>query len=112
MSLRALTHILESDIRPSTRKFVAVAMANFANDEGCCYPSIETLCRLTACDRKTVMKSISELVKLGVMNDTGRRKGGTGRVRVFRFREFNSSNGPNLGTNHEPEIVPKTGHRY
>ena len=108
MSLRALTHILESDIRPSTRKFVAVVMANFANDEGCCYPSIETLCRLTACDRKTVMKSISELVKLGVIKDTGQRKGVTGRVRVFRLREFTSLNSPNLMTNHESAIVPYT----
>lgn len=66
-------------------KLILLSMADRADEEHCCYPSIDRLVRDTSLNKKTVQAGINELAKLGLIKDTGERKGPTRRVRVFRL---------------------------
>lgn len=69
----------------STSKFVLTALADYANEDNCAYPSQETLSSRTLLDPKTVTIALERLGRLGFIQDTGERKGRTGRVKVFQL---------------------------
>lgn len=86
MSVEAITWALAQQIKPSSMKFVLVALANCASsDSWKAYPSVQYLADATGQDRKTVLANISKLKDLGVLEDTGERKGGTNQVIVYRL---------------------------
>ena len=85
MSIQAITWAFDQSVKPSGTKFVLVVMANCANEAGDAYPSIDHLCHATGQDRKTVIEGVARLVGMGLMMDTGERKGRTGQVKVFRL---------------------------
>ncbi len=98
MSLKVLTWVFDQDIKPATKKLTLIALADFANDQNECYPSVETLTNKTSLNRKTVLKNVAELVADGVIADTGKRVGNTQQVKIYRI----NINSPKNGT------VPKT----
>jgi hypothetical protein len=60
---------------PSTQKFVLISLADNANDNGICWPSIPTICRRTSLHRATVLRAIAWLTEhgyLAVNRETGR----------------------------------------
>jgi hypothetical protein len=69
----------------SSAKFVLLSMADRAGETHECYPSIKRLCEDTSLDRKTVIRSVKALCDCGLMVDTGRRKGLTKQVIVYRL---------------------------
>jgi hypothetical protein len=69
----------------SSTKIVLLALANRANEYDECFPSIKRLALDTVLDRKTVMKGLTILIKSGVLLDTGKRKGVSQRVKVYRL---------------------------
>ncbi|MCC5451687.1 helix-turn-helix domain-containing protein [Rheinheimera sp. UJ51] len=79
----------------STVKLVLLALADRADDDCECYPSVERVGADTGLNRKTVIKATRELEQVGAILDTGKRKGATQRVKVYRL---------NLSV----ETVPKT----
>lgn len=99
MSNEALTWAFKKEIKPSSLKFVLVAMCDYANDQGEAYPSIQTLTQRTCQNRKTVLSNIKKLVEMGHLVDSGQRKGRTNQVIVYRV------NSSEIGT---VERVPKT----
>ena len=113
MSTHYLNAAFSSLIKPSATKFVLVALADYANELGESYPSIETLENKTCQDRKTIMQSISRLIDAGCLSDTGERKGRTKQIPVYRINieelknlaiseQSQKRNSPKNGT------VPKT----
>jgi hypothetical protein len=108
MSLSAIGWALEQFIKPSSTKFVLVVLADSANQDGKVWNSVETLCRKTCQDRKTVIDSIDRLEEMGLLLDTGERKGKTGLVKVYRL------NGLETGERHYVYRVlrPDTGEYY
>ncbi|HEY7975201.1 MAG TPA: helix-turn-helix domain-containing protein, partial [Ktedonobacterales bacterium] len=48
-----------------TRKLVLLALADAANQEGLCWPSIATIARMAGCSPRRAQEHISALVKLG-----------------------------------------------
>ena len=131
MSNEAINWALTSTIKHSSAKFVLVVMANCA-DSGTweAWPSVAHLAEATGQDRKTVLENIKRLIALGVISDTGARKGATKQVPIYRLNSTekgavkpnSTENGtvPNFPAN-SPEIpykesrfsaetVPKTGH--
>lgn len=88
MSVSALTWAFASQIRPATAKFVLVALADYANEVGEAYPSIETLCRKTCMDRKTIISHLQFLADIGAIADTGERRGRTKKVKVYALAGF------------------------
>jgi hypothetical protein len=91
MSIASISWVFGQDIRPSHTKFVLLAIADFAGDDGIAYPSVETLANKCSQDRKTVIDSLDELENLGLLRDTGERKGATGQVKVYQMIGLPSS---------------------
>lgn len=85
MSVQAFTWAFEQPIKPSSVKFVLVALANYASEFGLVFPSVESLCVKTSLDRKTVLAAIAQLQVHRYMVDTGERRGKTGQVKVYRL---------------------------
>lgn len=77
MSIEHLNAAFKSTVKPSARKFVLVALADYANEAGLAYPSIQTLSNKTGQNRKTILKHLSALVIEGHIADTGQRVGRT-----------------------------------
>jgi DNA-binding MarR family transcriptional regulator len=86
MSIKALNWAAkQSRELNSTSKFVLTTLADYANEENCAYPSQETLSSRTLLDPKTVTIALERLVRHGFIQDTGERKGRTGRVKVYQL---------------------------
>ena len=85
MSLRAILWAFDQEILPSSRKFVLVALCNFSTDTGAAYPSVETITRITGLQHQAVRNALANLVMEEVIEDTGKRTGGTGQVKVYRL---------------------------
>jgi len=85
MSIEYLNMAFKSEIRPSARKFVLVAMCDYCNEEGEAYPSIETLCRKTSLNRKTVQAHLTAMVEIGLLELTGRKVGKTNQIPVYHI---------------------------
>lgn len=52
---------------PPTAKAVLMAMADFADDQGHCWPSIAGLCEYTCFGKSAVIEAIKALEKIGVV---------------------------------------------
>jgi hypothetical protein len=103
MSVEAITWALGQPIERSTAKFVLVAMANCANNEMECWPSIAYLAGATAQDRKTVQENMRRLAEAGYIEPTGEHRGTTNQIVVYRLvKDAQKRNTSENGT------VPKT----
>lgn len=91
MSVEAITWALNLKVERSSAKFVLVAMANCANNDMTCWPSVQYLSDATCQDRKTVLENIKRLKDAGLIMDTQLRKGHTGQVIVYQLK--NTENG-------------------
>ena len=89
MSVNATRFAWECDLSKTTKRsakrLVLLALADRANKENTCFPSIARVVKDTEMDRKTVMNTINDLIQLGLVSDTGDRKGGTNQVRVLKI---------------------------
>lgn len=85
MSFQAMAWAIKQDIPRTSEKFLLVMLANYADRNGFCYPSIDRLASELAQDRKTVVKSIRRLIESGLLSDTGRRVGCTKSVVVYQL---------------------------
>ena len=85
MSIEAVAWALSQPVEHSSAKFVLVVLANHADSDGICWPSIQSISDSTAQDRKTVIANLKRLVEMGWITDTGMRKGTTNQVPVYRL---------------------------
>ncbi len=85
MSNKASAWAYEQVIKPSSLKFLLVALSDHEGGNGEVYPSVAALVAKTCQDRKTVIGGITELIARGYIEDTGKRVGRTGQVRVLRL---------------------------
>lgn len=76
-------------VNNSSQRLVLLSLADRAGEEHTAWPSIERLAKDTVLDKKTVQKVILELIKLGLVEDTGERTGPTKRVRVLKLKGVN-----------------------
>jgi hypothetical protein len=96
--------VLMIEMPHSTYKLVLFAM--LAHCDGAsleCWPSRETICKHTLLNRKTVSSAMVWLRENGIIEDTGKRKGHTGSIIVYRL----------IGVKNPPDKVeadPNTGH--
>lgn len=101
MSIEAMQWAFNQDIKPSSVKFVLVALGDNAQHDGMAWPSIAALSEKTGQDRKTVISALDRLEAAGYLMDSGKRTGTTGQIKVYRFN-FSRSKSTENGT------VPKT----
>lgn len=53
-------------------KFVLVALANYANEDGTCWPGFERLCQATCLSRSTIIRALEKLETSGLLRRTKR----------------------------------------
>lgn len=84
MSLHAVASALAYRGCPSSSaKLVLIALANFQNANGWCYPSAKRIAEETDLDLKTVRSSLAGLELSSIIIDTGKRVGRTKQVKVY-----------------------------
>lgn len=84
MSLHAVAAALAYRGCPnSSAKLVLIALANFQNANGWCYPSAKRIAEETDLDLKTVRSSLAGLEVASIIIDTGKRVGRTAQVKVY-----------------------------
>jgi len=62
-----MTRAFNAPIESSATKFVLVALADNANDQGSCFPSIQTLAEKTSLSRRGVQIQIRKLEEMGLV---------------------------------------------
>lgn len=83
MSVEAITWALGQGLDRSSAKFVLVVMANCANHDMTCWPSVKYIADATGQDRKTVLGNMARLLEQDYIIDTGYRRGRTGQIPVY-----------------------------
>ncbi|EEV5976015.1 helix-turn-helix domain-containing protein [Escherichia coli] len=106
MSRHATDWAWETDPGSSSLKLILLSMADRADEYNLCYPSIERLVKDTCLNKKTVQAGLISLMKMGLISDTGDRKGATKRVRVF---SLNITKNGNIKGNREGGNEPENG---
>ncbi|WP_337267425.1 helix-turn-helix domain-containing protein [Oryzifoliimicrobium ureilyticus] len=89
MSIEMMSAVSRADIRPSGRKFVLLALANYADKEGRCFPSVAQIAGFTGQAQKTVRDHLEALCAAELISRARYRcKDGTlGRYRFRLHRE-------------------------
>ena len=79
MSIKYMSKVWQIDNLEPNQKLVFLAICDNANDEGICYPSIDTIQAKTSISRPTVIKVINKLVELNLLIKTQRARKTGGR---------------------------------
>lgn len=79
MSIKFMTKVWQIDELEPNQKLVFLSICDNANDEGICYPSIDTIQNKTSISRPTVIKIINRLVELNYLMKTQRARKSGGR---------------------------------
>lgn len=66
MSIALMTEVWGSSL-PMTEKMVLLCLADFANDRGQCWPSVDTIAGKCSCSDRTVQKAIKNLKEWGLL---------------------------------------------
>lgn len=61
MSIKIMTLVWESNVGPATKRLILLALADSANDEGVCWPSIRTLKTKAQCGQTTAEDALRSL---------------------------------------------------
>jgi hypothetical protein len=83
MSMVALTWVRRCGAAPTLR-LVLYALADMANDDGECWPSIASLVERTGLSERTIQTALAKLVSAGTL--AVERGGGRGRTNLYRFQ--------------------------
>ena len=75
-------------------KLVAILLANFANDQGLAWPSIETLAKKTGLSRRQIQRILPQIEKAGLVQIS---KGG-GRKQSHRYQFMCEANGDKMSS--------------
>lgn len=112
MSVEAISWACRQNVGKSSAKFVLIAMANYADAQGFAWPSLTLLAQVSELDRKTVISAVAWLRERAFLVDTGKKKGGTNSVPVYRLPlesdiQTEPKNGTALSVTETGQEVPK-----
>lgn len=80
MSIRLMTLAWDLQL-PATKKLVLLAMCDWANDSGFCFPSMATVARRTCISRRQCQRIMGELIFDALIAVVGNQQGGVGSRR-------------------------------
>lgn len=78
-----MTLVWKTGIGPATKRLVLLALADSANDEGVCWPSMETLARKSNCGVSSARRACQELEADGVLQRDARGKDGRQQSNLY-----------------------------
>lgn len=85
MSIQVSKKVWELDLKPNL-KLVALALADFANEAGECWPSVATIAKLCGIDQRRVRRLLNQLIAFGVIQKRPRFEGNRQKSNVWVFR--------------------------
>lgn len=88
MSNGAITNVLNAPLKSSTHRLILLIIANAANEDWEAWLSWSTLVKQTCLSRNTIPKALNKLRQMGALIDTGKRKGPTKSVIVYRLEQY------------------------
>jgi hypothetical protein len=106
MSIQAISWAFSQQLDSPNLKFVLICFANYANEYGTTYCSNRTIQAMTGMDDKTIAKWVKKLEEDGILLDTGKRQGDTGRIKIYKIVAFETH--PKTGVLEAAVITPKT----
>lgn len=77
-----MTAVWETTIGPATKRLVLLALADSANDEGVCWPKVDTLARKAGCSRTAAEDALRTLAADGIISKS---RAGRGRYQSTVF---------------------------
>jgi len=95
MSNRAITWAYEQKCGSVGAKSVLVKLADQANDEGLCYPSMDYIARHCECSRRSVSRIIRKLEQLHLIDKHPRLRGGMKTSNEYSLRLPSVANNQN-----------------
>jgi len=99
MSVDATRWAWTAPVSNSPQRLILLSLADRAGEDHTCYPSNKRLAEDTLLNLKTVQKAVNELIEIGLIFDTGERKGNTKQVRVLQL----------VGVDSREHNAPKNG---
>ncbi|MBH2908368.1 conserved phage C-terminal domain-containing protein [Serratia marcescens] len=85
MSIDAMNWAKKIKTGKSSAKSVLTWLADMCGPDHCAFPSIGALAEATELDKKTVQSSLQYLIAIGLIEDTGERRGRTNQIPVYRL---------------------------
>lgn len=127
MSIRLLTLAWKTKCESSLAKVVLVAMADYADDDGICWPSVSGLSEKCSCSRQSVITALAmlkgrsrEKISHGKLNGeyhvplievVDSKKGGRSKYRVLLVKPVDQSSGFTSQAALPPPVKPVDRHR-
>lgn len=93
MSIEAINAVRRMEIRPCGRKFIVMALADYADENGSCYPSVKTLADYTCQGEKTVRDHLIALEQMGFLTRE-RTRNDSGQLGQYRYKINYRRNSP------------------
>ncbi len=119
MSIAAINWAWSQEAPTSTAKLVLVALADHANGEGECFPSMGRVAELAQCSTRQVSRCVDSLEEAGLLTRKRRRMSG-GKMGGYSYRlpiqqTLTSSGHPRpvdtRGTHHQTPTTITTRHQ-
>ncbi|TLP41056.1 helix-turn-helix domain-containing protein [Arcobacter arenosus] len=84
MSIKVMEKVFRDETLDPNKKLIMLALADNANDEGYCYPSINTIVLKTSLSKPTVIKHMKELEGKSLLLSKKRsRKNGSSTTKIY-----------------------------
>ena len=86
MSIKIMSQVWNMEIDDSTTKLTLMALADFSDDEGYCYPSYEVLAKKISKSKRTAIRAVEKLNELGFLQKEKRElKDGTSSANLYKI---------------------------
>ncbi len=86
--------VLDNPSVGGNAKLVALALANYANDKGLAWPSVETLAKITGLSTRQIQRILPQIEKAGLVKISP----GGGRKHTHRYQFTSVGNSDNLSS--------------
>ncbi len=94
MAWKILRSVMENNDVGGAAKLVALVLANYANEKGLAWPSIESLAEKTGLSKRQLQRIVPQIEKAGLLRITT----GGGRKRTHRYQFTQIENSDNLSS--------------
>lgn len=85
VSFEATKWAWKAPVKKSSQRLVLLALADRAGKDRTMWPTIECIAEDTNLNEKTVQSVLGQLMKMGLVKDTNKRKGPTKRTKVLKL---------------------------
>ena len=108
-----MSQVWNMEIDDSTAKLTLMALADFSDDEGYCYPSYEVLAKKISKSKRTAIRAVEKLTELGFLQKEKRElNDGTSRTNLYKIvsEKDRVTQMPPMMTNEKEAVTSMTSH--